>query len=641
MPPGLQFDPALQQILRRSARAVAESGTEALARKVPVVARLTNAVLPVPHLDVVARFGTVVTGRVPLGRILDVRRHANVLSLKASVHYGADLAYSVPEICAAPSALAQPGKPLRQGRGVLAGFADWGIDFAHSNFRDAQGRTRFLRIWDQRGGPTASSPAPYGYGREWTREDIDAALRAPDPYAALGYDPRDADPGSGAHGTHVADICAGNGRAPGSSAGVAPEATLVFVHLKGEDTHEEDTLGDSVRLLESARYLADVAGDMPLVINLSLGRTGGPKDGTTPLESALDELLAKPGRAICMSTGNYQGADLASSGRLSTGESRQLTWRVTPRHDEFAEMEIWLSGSDAFRVELFDPSGALVASVRPGESFVAERSGEIIATVFYRRKDPNNGDDQANIFIWPEGPIGNWKVRLFAQSVMDGRFHAWIERDDPESQSRFAREDASAFCTIGTIVSGRRTIAVSAYDARLPGCPIVPFSSSGPSRDNRQVPVISAPGAGIRAARSSRFVGSARRHNETTVMSGTSMASPHVAGVVALMHEAAGARLLSAEEIRGLLQRTARKSPPHGPEERLRYGAGRVDAAAAVAAVEGLVAGESLTEPSARFLVERGKSPGRPVPPALLWLREAAAQKQREEAWRWLPDPPA
>src|SRR5205085_10855444 len=115
--------------------------------------------------------------------------------------------------------------------------------------------SRILYLWDQRGGRHSASPEPYGYGREFNREQINFALLQPDPYVTLGYDHADADPmGTGTHCTHVMDIAAGNGRAPGSSPGVAPGAEFIVVHLKGDDVPPGGTLSDSARLPEAVHY---------------------------------------------------------------------------------------------------------------------------------------------------------------------------------------------------------------------------------------------------------------------------------------------------------------------------------------------------------------------------------------------------
>ncbi len=589
----LQFDPALRQLLLRKTGSVSgEIPSEEIgAEEIPVVAKLVDPSVPVESLRIVAHFGQVVTARVPLGRIVEVRRH--VASLKASRTYQADLAFSVPEIHASSeTSNGLIGVEGFTGRGVIIGIVDWGCDFAHVNFRDKEDKSRIHYLWDQRGGRYSESPEPFGYGREFNREQINFALLQPDPYVSLSYDPADADPmGIGTHCTHVMHIAAGNDRAPGSSPGVAPEAEFIVVHLKGEDVRSGGTLGDSVRVLEAVHYIFDKAREfnMPAVVNLSLGKTAGAHDGKTLVEQAFDNLLDEmPGRAIVMSAGNYFDTDMHASGQLKPGEYIDLQWLVAPVNDEITEMDIWYAGSDRFNVELIDPSGQNVARVALADNTAVKNGERIIASIFHRQHDPNNEDNHIVIFLWPDAMLGTWTIRLLGEAVTNGSYHAWIERDNPMFQSRFARDCAVQTSTTGTICNGRKTIAVGAYDAREPSHPLAPFSSAGPTRDNRQKPDIAAPGVGILAARSSQPSDQGPRAlNGLTTKSGTSMASPHVAGVIALMYQAAREHRLTIDQTREILIKTVRSESLSGESEleRLRYGAGRVNAAAAVKAV--------------------------------------------------------
>lgn len=580
------FDPALREIfLRNTGKSWHELAEHELpTHEIPVVAKLRDPERPVAGLHIVCRFRTVVTGRVPLNRVVQVRQDPNVISLKASNEYSAELAVSVPEMRADRTSLEAVTPDGVSGLGVVIGIADWGADFAHPNFRRPDGSTRILYLWDQRDsqGP---SPMPFGYGREIRSAEINRALRSADPYASLGYDPIEVDRGlAGTHGTHVMDIAGGNGAAPGAAPGVAPDADFIFVHLRGNDTDPRDTLGDSVRLLEAMRYIHDRAGERPVVINTSLGRTGGPKDGTTLGEQGLDELLSEaPGCAAVMSTGNYRVSAQHASGQLSTGEQIDLAWRVLARHNETAEMEIWYTGADRFSVEVIDPYGNPILRAARGEEAVYRESGEILGSIYHRQNDPTNGDNQIDIFLWPAAPIGTWTVRLAAEEAATGQYHAYIERDDPGYQSRFLHEFAERRGTTNTICNGRLTIAVGAYDARAAGDPAVEFSSEGPTRDGRLKPDCAAPGAGIRAARSSYWNGQERAQGALTIKSGTSMAAPHVTGTVALMFEAAEPLRMPIEVTRDLLFRACRLPADDSAENRFRFGAGMVDAAAAVA----------------------------------------------------------
>jgi subtilisin family serine protease len=609
------FDPALRE--RCFCAAGAHPGqplpAALAAHEVAVVVRFTHVTATVPGLRVVARFGAVATARLPLGRIVEVRRHPHVLSLKASLAHAPELDRSVAAIHAGPAALARHGRPRVTGRGVIVAVLDWGCDFAHANLRDRHGRTRILAIWDQRPAPNPGSPRPYGYGRVIERAEIDAALDSDDPYAALGYDPRDvADGDEGTHGTHVLDIAAGNGQAPDATPGVAPGSELLFVHLRGDDTDPGGNLGDSARLLEAVHWVFGRAGDTPVVLNLSLGRTGGPHDGTTLVEQALDAaLLEQPGRAIVMSTGNYFHANLHSSGRLRAGESALLPFWLPGRVLRASELEVWYPGRDVLVAELVDPDGRVLARVELGGQATVRRGCAVLATVYHRRCDPNNGDHQINLFLTPRARAGQWCLRLHALRVEIGVYHAWIERDLGSMQARFTAAVATRSSTTNTICNGARTIVVGAYDAHAAGHPIAPFSSAGPTRDGRGKPDLIAPGVEIRAARS---VGAEDEVSDALVAkSGTSMAAPHVTGTVALMFEAALPGRLGIDETRALLLDAARPLPVEAAEW-TRVGAGRVDAARAVDAARRL--GRAAGSEQRRDDGGAG---------ALAWLRELSA----------------
>ena len=132
---------------------------------------------------------------------------------------------------------------------------------------------------------------------------------------------------------------------------MAPGADLVFVHLADRDTGGLANLGDSVRLLEAVDFIARAAGGRPWVINLSVGRHGGPHDGSTLAELALDELrAAAPGRFLVQSAGNYSTGAGARHRRVRPG-GRDVLRFVTDAADRTPnELEIWYTGRDELAV---------------------------------------------------------------------------------------------------------------------------------------------------------------------------------------------------------------------------------------------------------------------------------------------------
>ena len=536
---------------------------------------------------IVTRFGEICTVRMPRGEILRVRESAECTSLKtAGALLGPDLEFEDGEATQisspdAPQDERRPPELSVTGQGVVVGIVDWGFDFAHPDFRHADGSTRIIALWDQRGKYFPDSPLPYGYGRIHNRQEIDQALSAADPYVALGYHPADADAGNGAHGTHVTSIAAGNGGG-GGPLGVAPEAELVLVHLSAW-AGKEVRLGDSVTLLEAVDFISRTAGERPWVINLSMGRHGEQHDGTTLVEQGFDALLrGGAGRAICQSSGNYFQKEIHSSGQLRPGEHRHIRWKVAEADATPNQLEIWYSWHDRFEVELRSPDDDILAMATLGEKARVTLDGRQIGTLYHRTREPNTLDNHIVVFLYKDAPAGTWVVTLKGSDIIDGRFHAWIERDAacPACQSRFHPDDADPDSTTGSICNGMRTIAVGAYNAHQTEEPLAAFSSAGPTRDGRVKPDLCAPGVSILGARSAVRDPDERRL--LTRMSGTSMAAPHVTGTVALMFEAAPRRL-RIEETHNLLLSSARKI---GFRERgpWREGSGYLDTAAAVEA---------------------------------------------------------
>lgn len=562
------------------------------------IIRLENPEVVPPGFTVVSRFNRICTGRFFAKDTWTIRRHPTVISLKDARPLGihddagnrADLL--LPET-QTPTGSATPFT----GRGCIVAALDFGLDFAHPNFLNPDGTTRLLAFWHQGAPYEATRPNRFGYGREYSREEINSALRTPDPYQALGYHPAISDTGSGSHGTHTLDIAAGKRLADWARSGVASDAELVFVHLSTPRLGAVGDLGDSVRMLEGLDYVDKTAQGRPWVVNLSVGRTAGSHDGTSLVEQGMHELLRLgPGRAIVQSAGNYRSADLAVHGWLRDGEHRDLEWIIDPRDTTANEIDAWYSGKDRFMVAIRPPEGGDFVQVALGEVADLKHQGSLIGRIYHRKNDPNNKDNHVEVFLYPGAPPGVWAVRLIGEYVISGRFHAWIERDlaRPGAQSRFDTKITSRSYTLGTIATSPLVITVGAYDANAEGTPLAPFSSCGPTRDERRdKPELLAPGVGVVAARSIPR-GAPRQEGLLIARSGTSMAAPHVAGTVAAMLEAAG-RPVSIDEIRDCLKRSA--EPVAGAEHPDCCAWGRLNTAGAIREIRGLSEATPVSTP--------------------------------------------
>ena len=575
-----------------------ESGSSV--EEVSVIIRMAaGAPLP-PGARIVSSFGNeIYTARILRGDIVTMRNAPGVLSLKAgkpvtlpppleaTSEVETDLEETTVEHDETVEDVARsfpnPADIGETGRGVVVGICDWGFDFTHPNFRNADGTTRLIALWDQRGSGDPRAPAPFNYGRLMTADAINAALKQSDPCAALGYHPASGDPtNTGSHGTHVADILAGNRREPGSRVGLASGSDLVFVHLAAPNLAELESLGDSVGLLEGLDFVRRQAAGRPCVLHLSAGKTGGPHRGDTLVERAVDLMLVAPGIILVQSVGNYAAAAMHAHARVGPAQEYTLEW-VTPENDRTPnELEIWYSGEDVLEVTLIAPTGERFST--PLDSRVQLAQGlDVWGNLYHRRQEPNSGMNHVDAYLYTTAPSGRWRVVVRGIDVLDGRLHAWIERDaSGRYQSRFPRGQATARFTTNTICNCYRAIAVGAYDSSLPDRRPTRFSSRGPTADGRQKPEIAAPGFKILAARSLPRQGW-RGERKLVAKSGTSMAAPWVSGTVALMFGAAK-RPLNIHEVRRALLGTA--EPPRGPSGRTstQLGYGYLNTAAAVVA---------------------------------------------------------
>ncbi len=539
-----------------------------------VIARLRDRDKPVKGLAVSRKpgQGQIVTGTVPADEMDNVRADENVLSLKAATGLHLCLHHSVPAIHCDPESLFLGSKngaetfPGLDGSGVVIGIVDVGCDFRHKNFRYGN-MTRIHCIWDQ-SAKSGAPPKGFEYGREITAEEINHALRHGDAgaYQALGYAPPIA-----AHGTHVMDIAAGNGReealfggkpssprpAETSHPGIAPNATIVFVQLMNDPN---GFLGNSRQLLEAVEYVFEKADqlDMPAVVNLSIATSGGPHDGSTLVEQGFESLLAeKPGRAIVVSAGNSRLQRSHTAGTVASGQPANIRWYTDPGKAK-NQMEVWYSGmqEDAgLTVRLRTPDGVtLPQAIRLGETwdlFEDEREGAAwLGRVSHREKDPDNGDHQVEVCL-PHLEVRPWEIELSREGG-GVSFHAWIDQEDL-GVSRFEKPVESH--TINSIGCGRNLITVGAFDTSERESLRLSYEAAaiGPTRNNPRFPEIqgkpdvSAPGVAIVAARA---------HGGVTVMSGTSMAAAHVTGMTALLFQLAqraGRGRLWIEDTRALL----------------------------------------------------------------------------------------
>lgn len=163
----------------------------------------------------------------------------------------------------------QAGSNGLTGKGILVGVVDSGVDFFHPDFRNEDGSSRILRLWDQ--SINGNPPEGYTRGTEYTKEEIDKALALGETEGRRLIPSRDV---SG-HGTAVLGIAAGNGTvSEGVNRGVAYESDLLVVKMGNAG---ENSFPRTTELMEGIDYLIRQAVRMgrPIAINISFGNNYG------------------------------------------------------------------------------------------------------------------------------------------------------------------------------------------------------------------------------------------------------------------------------------------------------------------------------------------------------------------------------
>lgn len=201
--------------------------------------------------------------------------------------------------------------PLPQGydgTGVLLGLIDSGIDFSHPDFKDNNGKTRIIKIWDQAVTGTIS-PTPFGYGQEWDSTSINSGSCTHNDLAYWG------------HGTHVAGVAAGNGQSTGNHQGCAPKATIIAVAL--------DFNSSTPVIADAVQYIINEANNlnMPVAINASVGDYYGSHDATDLQSQMIISLIGNiPGRIMCAAAGNAGNIKYHVKALMNNNTDTLFTW---------------------------------------------------------------------------------------------------------------------------------------------------------------------------------------------------------------------------------------------------------------------------------------------------------------------------
>lgn len=534
-----------------------------------------------------SRMGDIVSMRLPLTALTKMDGIKGIVSYSVA-HSVAPMLNNARRDTRADSVQKGLGLPQAfDGTDVLIGVTDWGFDYTHPQLSKRM-NPRLERAWDQF---RIKGPAPDGftYGTEIVGYD---SLIAAGGDTSNIYD-------YGTHATHVAGIAGGNGTHDSLYIGMAPAAHF----LMGSFLLDEASWMDEVYWM----YRVAKEEGKRLVINSSWGMYSFSNiDGTSLLSQAINN-LSDSGVVFVTSGGNngdckfHVGKTFGNLDTLKTaprwyhftstavgqclimwGSNGQNNTLALPFNARFSMSKNdttfwsdWISTTD-----FADPAKALVDGAMPlldGDTCHWWAIGEAL--------NPNDGRPHIQLNV---EDAGGYTLHLYIASDSGSRVDAWnivnLQNHAGNMGADFHNDGIQGFTPgdnaygVGEPGCAAKTITVAAHSSDRflangsiqPG-PIASFSSRGPAFGDYAKPEISAPGVNVVSSISSRttenieytytILGGGKRYGFAP-FSGTSMSSPAVAGIVALMLDANPS--LSVDQVREILFLTARNDENTG-----------------------------------------------------------------------------
>lgn len=391
------------------------------------------------------------------------------------------------------------------GKGTIVAVIDTGIRAESMEFRNADGSTRILNIWDQT------------TGTEYDRSQIDEALQneTKDTAGIPGADVL-------GHGTQVAAIACG-------SSGVAAQADILVVKL---GLAAKNGFPRTTQLMEALDYVVRKAIDYgkPLAVNISFGNNYGDHTGSSLLENFINDIADSWKCSICIGSGN-EGLGAVHTGGTLTEDMEETVELAVSSYETGLSIQIWKDYWDDIAVEIIAPSGRNLGRIQENSRVSRIRYEDMELLTYFGEPSPIRIRQEIYIDMIPQTVYiqsGLWKLRLIPRSIRNGRYDMWLPAQGALNfGTGFTSPDSASTFTIPSAAA--KAVTVGAYDAGTGSA--APFSGRGYiveiGGSLMVKPELAAPGVNVLVPSVS---GMAR-------VNGTSYATPFVTGSAALLME--------------------------------------------------------------------------------------------------------
>ncbi|NKF07261.1 S8 family peptidase [Clostridium gasigenes] len=418
------------------------------------------------------------------------------------------------------------------GRGVLVGMVDSGIDYLNNEFIREDGTSRILNIWDQSAPINYSNTKVYTgdtYDNEKINEAINASKRGEDPYAIVPTrDEFD-------HGTRMAGIIGGRGYTEGVG-GVASDCDFVIVKLDESLNYkrmlrENGILNvpayNNVEVLAGIEYLRRYAEETkkPMVIYLGVGTTSGSRSGDNIISTYINVIAAERGLAIVAGVGNEGAAEGHASGTIKDVDDVALIELSIPRVLKELSFDVWIRKPDIMSINISTPYGEMSGFIdakikRVGTiKFVLTNSS---VNISYNVPEEYTGDEVIGLTFKDMKP-GIWRLELKGKYIVKGRYDMWLppKATLPEG-TRFLASDP--FITLTVPSTAKKVVTVAYYNSETES--LVASSGKGFNSNGLINPDIITAGIDVLTTSNTGVV---------TKTSGSSVGAAIVAGCCALI----------------------------------------------------------------------------------------------------------